>query len=284
MNRAELHFHLLPGIDDGPADLAESVALARLAVADGTTLVTVTPHVRDLLARGIVGELPERVAEVRAALAAAGVPLAVRTGAELAHPDVARLTDAELDLLAQGPPGARWVLLEAPLFGGDVDGFRAATAEVRARGFGTLIGHPERCAPLMWAAGAVAAERRAGARLQVNGSSLTGLHGDDAARWGIELIRTGQADVIASDAHRPSRGPVLSPRSRRCASPACRRRTPRTWSPARRARSWRTVWRRSSTPPVRPRSPRGRRARRRPRSGRRRRGRAARRCPAASPR
>ena len=211
MNRAELHFHLLPGIDDGPADLAESVALARLAVADGTTLVTVTPHVRDLLARGIVDELPERVAEVRAALAAASVPLAVRTGAELAHPDVARLTDAELDLLAQGPPGARWVLLEAPLFGGDVDGFRAATAEVRARGFGTLIGHPERCAPLMWASGAIAAERRAGARLQVNGSSLTGLHGDDAARWGIDLIRTGQADVIASDAHRPSRGPVLSP-------------------------------------------------------------------------
>ena len=75
MNRAELHFHLLPGIDDGPADLAESVTLARLAVADGTTLVTVTPHVRDLLARGIVGELPERVAEVRAALAAASVPL-----------------------------------------------------------------------------------------------------------------------------------------------------------------------------------------------------------------
>jgi protein-tyrosine phosphatase len=210
VNRAELHFHLLPGVDDGPEDLAESVELARLAVADGTTLVTVTPHVRDLLAQDIVGELPERVDEVRAALAAAGVPLALRTGAELSHPDVAWLGDAELEAFAQGPPGRRWVLLEAPLFGGDVDGFLAVTAEVRARGFGTLIGHPERCAPLMWTRGAVAAERRAGARLQVNGSSLTGLHGADAARWGAELLRTGQADVIASDAHRPSRGPVLS--------------------------------------------------------------------------
>ena len=53
MQRAELHFHLLPGVDDGPGDMAESVELARLAVADGTSLVTVTPHVRDLLRRGI---------------------------------------------------------------------------------------------------------------------------------------------------------------------------------------------------------------------------------------
>ena len=42
MHRAELHFHLLPGIDDGPGALDEAVALARLAVvhapgrSDGT--------------------------------------------------------------------------------------------------------------------------------------------------------------------------------------------------------------------------------------------------------
>jgi protein-tyrosine phosphatase len=210
MHRAELHFHLLPDVDDGPVDLAEAIELARLTVADGTSLVTATPHVRDLLRGGILGELRARVDEVAAALDRAGVALELRAGAELAHNDVALLADRELDAIAQGPPGARWVLLEAPLFGGDVDGFLAATAEVRARGFGTLIGHPERCAPLMQSDGAVAAERRAGARLQVNGSSLTGLHGADARAWGIELLRSGGADVIASDAHRPARPPVLS--------------------------------------------------------------------------
>jgi protein-tyrosine phosphatase len=210
LQRAELHFHLLPDVDDGPVDLDEAVELARLTVADGTSLVTVTPHVRDLLRRGILGELPTRVHQVAAALERAGVPLELRTGAELAQDDVALLGDRELDAIAQGPPGARWVLLEAPLFGGDLDGFLAATAEVRARGFGTLIGHPERCAPLMQSGGAVAAERRAGARLQVNGSSLTGRHGAGARAWGIELLRAGHADLIASDAHRPSRPPVLS--------------------------------------------------------------------------
>ena len=209
MTRAELHFHLLPEVDDGPVDLDDAVALARLAVADGTGLVTVTPHVRDLLALGILGEVPARVREVQAALDAAGVPLEVRTGAELAHDDVHALDARMLDAIAQGPGDARWVLIEAPLFGGRAEEFLAATAWVRRQGFGTLIGHPERCAPLMERPDAIAAERRAGARLQVNASSLTGAHGDAARAAGLALIRSGQADVIASDAHRATRPPRL---------------------------------------------------------------------------
>ena len=210
MLRTELHFHLLPGVDDGPADLDEAIVLARLAVTDGTDLVTITPHLRDLLVRGILHELPERVRIVAGALHGAGVPLELRAGAELAHDDVARLGDAELEAIAQGPPGARWLLIEAPLSGSDLTGLLEATAEARARGFGTLIGHPERCAVLMEDAEALAAELRAGARLQVNGSSLIGYHGPDALARGLELVRSGLADVIASDAHRPARPPVLS--------------------------------------------------------------------------
>lgn len=210
MQRAELHFHLLPDVDDGPADLDESVELARLAVADGTSLVTVTPHVRNLLRWGMLVELPARVDEVAAALRRAGVPLELRPGAELAHDDVSLMGDAELEAIAQGPRGRRWVLIEAPLFGGDLDGFLGATAEVRARGFGTLIGHPERCPVLMQDEDAVAVERRAGARLQLNASSLLGRHGTDARTRGLELLSAGQADLIASDAHGPTRPPALS--------------------------------------------------------------------------
>jgi protein-tyrosine phosphatase len=209
VQRAELHFHLLPGVDDGPLDLDDAVALARLAVVDGTSVVTVTPHVRDLLARGIFDEIPARVREVQAALDAAGVPLRVRTGAELAHDDLHALDDRRLDAIAQGPPERRWVLIEAPLFG-DAAGFLDATAELRARGFGTLIGHPERCAELMLTDDAIARERAAGALMQVNASSVTGRHGADAREWGIDLLRSGGADLIASDAHRVTRPPMLS--------------------------------------------------------------------------
>ena len=214
--RAELHFHLLPDVDDGPADLDEAVALARLAVADGTSLVTVTPHVRDLLARASSASCPRACARWRPR----SPPPACRS--RCAPAPSSRTTTsrarrrASSSAIAQGPRGARWVLIEAPLFGGDLDGFLAATAEIRARGFGTLIGHPERCAALMEHAGAVAAERRAGARLQVNALLADRAPRRRAQAAGVELLHAGHADLIASDAHRVDAPAACSPRRSRC--------------------------------------------------------------------
>jgi protein-tyrosine phosphatase len=104
---ADLHFHLLPGVDDGPGDMAASLELARAAVADGTTTVVATPHVRPPFVCD-VSELRERVAELRAALDAAGLELEVRRGGEVHHRMVGRLDQAELDSIAHGPPGSRW--------------------------------------------------------------------------------------------------------------------------------------------------------------------------------
>jgi protein-tyrosine phosphatase len=58
--------------------------------------------------------------------------------------------------------------------------------------------------------GAVARERAAGAVLQVNASSITGFHGRTAQAYGLELLRAGWVDVLASDAHGVSRPPRLS--------------------------------------------------------------------------
>jgi protein-tyrosine phosphatase len=200
--RAELHFHLLPGVDDGPRTMDEAVELARLTVADGTGTVVATPHARDV----DIVSVPERVAEVQSALDAAGVPLRVLPGVELAQDD--HVTADELAIAAPGPEGRRWVLLEAPLFL-DAPGLLVAASDIQARGYGLLIGHPERSADLM-ANGGLDELLAAGARLQINGSSLLGRHGGRARGWALELARSGRAAVVASDAHRPSRGPVLS--------------------------------------------------------------------------
>jgi protein-tyrosine phosphatase len=208
MERVELHFHLLPSVDDGPPDVATALELARAAVRDGTRLVTCTPHAAFV----DVAEIPERVRELRAALGEARVDLEVRTGAELAWDDVPELSAAELETAAQGPPGRRWVLLEAALPGtGALDGLQDSAQELRDRGFGLLIGHPERSPALVGAPGAVERLLAAGDRLQVNGSSLTGYHGSGARTAALELVDAGRAAVIASDAHRPAeRAPSLS--------------------------------------------------------------------------
>ena len=43
----DLHTHLLPGLDDGPATIEESLELAAAMVAEGVTIAACTPHVRD---------------------------------------------------------------------------------------------------------------------------------------------------------------------------------------------------------------------------------------------
>jgi len=117
MAYADLHFHLLPGVDDGPADMAASLDLARAAVAEGTRTVVVTPHVRADIGITDAVEIHARVLELRSALEAARIPLELRCGGELYHDTVGGMRQSELELLAQGPSGARWVLVETPFHG-----------------------------------------------------------------------------------------------------------------------------------------------------------------------
>jgi protein-tyrosine phosphatase len=135
----DLHCHLLPGVDDGPATMAQSVEYAATAAAAGTATIVATPHVELV----DVAELPDRVGALRAALAEAGVALEVRCGGELKPFSIPGLSDAELELIAHGPPGARWLLYEVPFHGADEE-FVAGARELRARGFGLLLAHPER--------------------------------------------------------------------------------------------------------------------------------------------
>lgn len=206
----ETHFHLLPGVDDGPVDMQDTIELARAARADGTATIIATPHVHERFVTDVTA-LPERVEEVRAELREAGVQVSVLCGGELAHPMVERLTHAELELIAHGPAGRRWLLLEAPLE--DLDpGFNEAARELRHQGFGLLIAHPERAlaaAPEAWPV--IECELQAGAGAQVNAWSVLGRHGEEARRFAREIIRLADLIVLGSDAHSLRRPPSLTP-------------------------------------------------------------------------
>lgn len=209
--RTELHFHLLPGVDDGPTDDAEATELARLAVADGTRVIVATPHVNAVE----IAELPERLKQLRAVLSRAGVQLDVRQGGELSPDDVPRVTQVELESIAHGPRGRRWVLLEAPLTPGQ-SALEPAAEEVRARGFGVLIGHPERSPG--YSIEMVREQVRLDAVIQINASSLVGVHGARAERAAGEIARSGVPFVLASDAHSSERPPLLSEAARALAA------------------------------------------------------------------
>ncbi len=209
MRYAELHFHLLPGIDDGPSSIEQSVELAAAAAAEGTTTIVTTPHVHPQWVTD-VSSLPERVREINAKLASRRIRIEVRCGGELDQEMVSRLSRSELDTIAHGPPGRRWLLLEAPLSGID-RAYTAAADELRERGFAVVVAHPERA--LRWSdAGweTLEHELSAGSVVQINAWSVAGLYGELVRATALWLLRTAPRAVIASDAHGGSRMPALA--------------------------------------------------------------------------
>jgi len=142
----DLHCHVLPGIDDGPATIEGSLALARAAAAGGTQVLVATPHVNRqhrndarTIAR-LVGQLNERLLDEE--VGADGTPLQVRAGAEVALTQLAEIDPAELDRLTLG--GGGWLLVEPPFapVAPHLDELMLGLARAGRR---TVIAHPERC-------------------------------------------------------------------------------------------------------------------------------------------
>jgi protein-tyrosine phosphatase len=203
----DLHCHLLPGVDDGPQHLSESVEYARAAVAAGTQTIVATPHAEQV----DIASLPERVAEVRSALAGEGIALRVEVGGELKPHSIGSLRQDELETIAQGPPGARWLLYEVPFRGID-EVFLEGAHELRRRGFGILLAHPERSRDFLLNEGLAALDPllAAGALIAANVGPLSGRESEPRWRAAKFLLERGAIDVIATDAHPPRRAYQLS--------------------------------------------------------------------------
>src|SRR4051812_27774519 len=181
--------------------MEESLDYAMTAVAAGTARIVATPHVE----RVDVHELPGRVHELRAALAAERIPLAVECGGELKPRSVFSLGQAEFELIAHGPPGRRWLLYEVPFRGVD-DVFLEGARELRERGFALVCAHPERSQGLLSGGlTALGPLLEAGAVVAANVAPLAGDEGPERHAAALHVLRRGLAGVVATDAHPPRR-------------------------------------------------------------------------------
>jgi protein-tyrosine phosphatase len=197
----DLHSHILPGIDDGARSLEDSLEIARAAVADGTTVMAGTPHVRDDWPTA-AGVMEGRVAEVRAELERAGIPLDVRPGGEIALDWLARLSVEELQRFGLGG-NPRYLLVETPYYGWPL-GLVDALFSLCASGITPVLAHPERNADVQMQPERLSALVRSGVLVQVTAASVDGRIGRAAQRCGLLLIARGLAHMLASDAHHAS--------------------------------------------------------------------------------
>jgi protein-tyrosine phosphatase len=198
----DLHCHLLPGLDDGPATLDETLETARAQVRAGVERVVCTPHSSPGMSVS-AARMHERVAEVRAALAEHGIPLAIETGAEVAMTRLPDLDAAELAALALA--GGGWILLEAPTAAAFP--VERAVEEVHDQGLGVVLAHPERCRVFQEDPARLRLLVDRGARVSITASALTGSFGRTPRACAEALVAEGLVHNAASDAHGVGRRP-----------------------------------------------------------------------------
>lgn len=200
----DLHCHLLPGIDDGPEDLAGSLALARAAVAAGTTAIVATPHISWDYPQNTAAAVAAKADAVRAALAEHAIALEVLTGGEIAMTRAAELPEEELVALRLG--GGPYLMIECPL-APVAAGFELLVSRLRERGHRIVLAHPER-SPVMQRDYATLERMVAdGALTQITAGSLVGRFGGVVQDHAERMLREGLGHDVASDAHSADRRP-----------------------------------------------------------------------------
>jgi protein-tyrosine phosphatase len=202
----DLHCHILPGIDDGAADLAMSLTMARAFVADGVTTVACTPHILPGLYHNTGPQIRQAVTALQHELDQEGIPLKLITGADvhIVHDFVGGLRDGRLLTLGD----TRYVLVEPP--------HHTAPAKLEDMFFGLLVAgyvpiltHPER---LSWINAHYDVMKRlvaGGVWMQITAGSLTGSFGRQPLYWAERMLDEGCVHILATDAHDSKRRPPI---------------------------------------------------------------------------
>lgn len=196
----DLHSHILPGIDDGPATLEGSLAFARVATAAGTTTIAATPHVNSRFQLGPddLAALPERVRDLNAQLAEHEIPLKVVKGAEVSFSRVPELNREQLGVLSLGEGPC--LLVESP-YSGVLPMVEELLFSLQAKGVRPVLAHPERCPAFQADPRRVARLVEAGTVCLVNSGSISGSFGRAPRALALTLFREGLVHAVSSDSH-----------------------------------------------------------------------------------
>lgn len=197
----DLHCHMLPGIDDGPKTMEQSLEMARYAVEHGTHRCVVTPHIQPGCYNNDSDNIRRIFEDFQNKLLAEDIPLQVCMAAEV------RIC-AELPLLiSQGRipflgqwQGKRLILLEFPHDHITVGADKLIDWLIR-RDILPLIAHPERNQSVMRQPERIDPFIKKGCLLQITADSVTGLFGEVSQKLALSFIQKGKAAVVATDAH-----------------------------------------------------------------------------------
>lgn len=205
----DVHCHLLPGIDDGPGSMDESLELARVAVEHGITHSIVTPHIHPGRWDNEALSIRSAMDSYKRALSDANIPLKVGMSGEM------RVSLEALQMVAnhQVPFLGKWggnyvVLLEMP-HSHIPTGIEKMIQWLNQRNIRPLIAHPERNKDVLRKLEKIQPLIDMGCLFQITAGSIAGKFGSKARDRARELLEKGVVTVLATDAHNLKRRPPM---------------------------------------------------------------------------
>ena len=200
----DIHHHLLWGLDDGSKSLEDSIAMARIAVADGITHVVCTPH-----SNGQYSYDPNIVAEkietLQQALVSAKVELKLGSGCDF-HLSYDNIQEAKADTSRFSINGLGYLLIELPDYGIS-PALTETFYQLQLAGLTPILTHPERNPTLQSDPNRMAEWLRGGLLIQVTAGSVLGHMGKQAQRMAHELLADRWVHFLATDAHNTTTRP-----------------------------------------------------------------------------
>ena len=215
MPRVDIHAHILPGLDDGPATIEESLAIARMAAHDGTSVIVATPHYRDMELEHQSGRIVRELADtLNAALQNEAVRRnspSVRIFTGMSYRLDTSLQDLDNSESAITLNQTRFLLVEPP-FNRLPTNAEDVLGRLLIQRLVPVLAHPERNIEFQRDPKRLQRLVDDGVIVQVAAGSLTGMNGSSARRAAEGFIQRGITHAVSSEMHseRSPRSPNLS--------------------------------------------------------------------------
>ncbi len=194
----DIHHHLLWGLDDGAPDLDTSLAMAKMAAADGISHVVCSPHANGKYAYE-PEKIAEKIAELQRLLDTESVALKLGQGCDF-HLSYENILEAKVDPARFSINGLGYLLVEIPDYGlprGLTDIFY----QLQLAGLTPILTHPERNPTLQTDRLRLVDWLKGGVLVQVTAGSIVGRMGKHAERMAHDLLANRWVHFLATDAH-----------------------------------------------------------------------------------
>jgi protein-tyrosine phosphatase len=204
--QVDMHSHLLPGIDDGCANIEESVKCIEQLKKRGYKKLIITPHIISGYYENTPEIINDKLDYVRTILDQRNIKIELGAAAEY------YVDEQFIELLKNGHRfltfGKNYILIELGFYNEPAQ-FTTTIFQLLSEGYKPVLAHPERYLYLLNQFDKIKEWVEKGLLLQINRLSLIGYYSPSAQLFSEKLINEDMVSFAGTDAHNPKHLEIL---------------------------------------------------------------------------